>query len=40
MSTGTHRHSVRVDRLAWEASAVVFADLAEDVDRRPAWIRS
>jgi Ala-tRNA(Pro) deacylase len=38
---GSHRYTVRVDRAAWErASAVVYADLAEDSDRRPAWSRS
>ncbi|HEY7598399.1 MAG TPA: YbaK/EbsC family protein [Candidatus Limnocylindrales bacterium] len=40
-NAGSHLHSVRVDRLAWErASGVVYADLAEDYDRRPAWSRS
>lgn len=38
---GTHRHSVRVDREGWDrATDVVYGDLAEDVERRPAWSRS
>jgi Ala-tRNA(Pro) deacylase len=38
---GTHRHSVRVDRQAWErASGVTYADLADESDARPAWARS
>lgn len=37
-NAGSHRHSVRVDRAAWEhASGVRYADLAEDLDARPAW---
>ena len=40
-NAGTHRFSVRVDRVAWEqATGVVYGDLAETMDRRPAWIRS
>lgn len=40
-NAGTHHHSVRVERRAWETAArVIYADLAEDWDRRPAWIRS
>ena len=38
---GTHRHTVRVDRFAWEhASGVRYADLAADDDDRAAWARS
>ncbi|HEU5224560.1 MAG TPA: YbaK/EbsC family protein [Actinomycetota bacterium] len=38
---GTHRHSVRVDRAAWEeASGVRYADLAVDNDDRAAWASS
>ena len=37
-NAGTHRHSVRVDRSAWErATAVAYADLAADDPDRPAW---
>ena len=37
-NAGTHRHSVRVDRRAWErAAAVRYADLAADDPDRPAW---
>ena len=37
-NAGTHRHSVRVDRRAWErATAVRYADLAADDPDRPAW---
>ena len=37
-NAGTHRHSVRVDRAAWErATAVRYADLAVDDPDRPAW---
>jgi Ala-tRNA(Pro) deacylase len=40
-AAGSHRHTVRVDREAWEASAgVIYGDLATDVDRRPIWARS
>ena len=40
-NAGSHRFSVRVDRADWErATGVTFADLAEDRERRPAWIRS
>jgi Ala-tRNA(Pro) deacylase len=40
-NAGSHRYSVRVDRVAWDsATGVVYADLAEEVDRRPAWSRS
>jgi Ala-tRNA(Pro) deacylase len=40
-NAGSHRFSVRVERAAWEgATGVVYADLAEDRDRRPAWSRS
>jgi Ala-tRNA(Pro) deacylase len=40
-NAGTHRHSVRVDRATWErACGVKYLDLAEDVDARPAWMRS
>jgi Ala-tRNA(Pro) deacylase len=39
-NAGTHRHAVRVDRLAWErATRVPYADLAVD-DDRPAWADS
>lgn len=37
-NAGSHRHTVRVDRAAWERSAGVrYADLAEAAERRPAW---
>lgn len=37
-NAGSHRHSVRVDRAGWErAAAVRYADIADDVDVRPAW---
>jgi Ala-tRNA(Pro) deacylase len=40
-NAGSHRYSARVDQSGWErACQVVYADLAEDVDTRPAWIRS
>jgi Ala-tRNA(Pro) deacylase len=40
-NAGTHRHSVRLDRAAWEhAGEVQYADLAVDKDDRPAWSRS
>jgi Ala-tRNA(Pro) deacylase len=40
-NAGSHRFSVRVDRKSWErATGVVYADLAENVDREPAWFRS
>ena len=40
-NAGTHQHTVRVERGPWERAAnVIYADLAEDMDRRPAWIRS
>ena len=40
-NAGNHRDSVRVERAAWErASAVRYADLAEESNRRPAWARS
>lgn len=40
-NAGTHRHSVRVDRAAWEHAAhVQYADLAVDAEDRPAWARS
>lgn len=40
-NAGSHRWTVRVDRAAWERqSKVIYADLTEDVDRRPAWSRS
>jgi Ala-tRNA(Pro) deacylase len=40
-NAGSHRFSVRVDRVAWDrACHVVYADLAEDFDNRPAWVRS
>ena len=36
-NAGTHRHSVRVDRFAWErATGVSYVDLVVD-DARPAW---
>ncbi len=38
---GSHGHSVRVDRAAWErAAGIVYADLAEERDNRPRWARS
>jgi Ala-tRNA(Pro) deacylase len=37
-NAGTHRHTVRVDRPAWErATGVRYADLAMDDPDRPAW---
>jgi Ala-tRNA(Pro) deacylase len=37
-NAGSHRYSVRVDRLAWErAAAVQYADLASAANDRPAW---
>jgi Ala-tRNA(Pro) deacylase len=40
-NAGSHRFSARVNRDTWDrACQVVYADLAEDVDSRPAWIRS
>jgi Ala-tRNA(Pro) deacylase len=40
-NAGTHRVSVRVDRVAWERAAdVAYVDLAEDLERVPAWARS
>jgi Ala-tRNA(Pro) deacylase len=37
-NAGSHRFSVRVDRRAWEhAAGVIYADLAREADRRPAW---
>jgi Ala-tRNA(Pro) deacylase len=40
-NAGSHRFSVRVDRVAWErAAGVVYADLAVDDDVRPTWARS
>jgi Ala-tRNA(Pro) deacylase len=40
-NAGSHRHTVRVDRRAWErATGVVYADLAVARDGRPAWARS
>jgi Ala-tRNA(Pro) deacylase len=39
-NAGSHRFSVRVDRVAWErATGVAYADLALDDDARPAWAR-
>jgi Ala-tRNA(Pro) deacylase len=38
---GSHRFSVRVDRAAWErAAGVTYADLADERDAAPAWMRS
>jgi Ala-tRNA(Pro) deacylase len=40
-NAGTHRHSVRVDRAAWERAAQAhYADLVVDANDRPAWERS
>jgi Ala-tRNA(Pro) deacylase len=40
-NAGTHRHAVRVDRVAWErAAGVQYADLAVDEERLPAWALS
>lgn len=40
-NAGSHRFSARVDRARWElAASVVYADLAVDADRGPAWARS
>ena len=37
-NAGTHRHSVRLDREAWDrATGVRYADLAVARDERPAW---
>jgi Ala-tRNA(Pro) deacylase len=39
-NAGTHRASVRVDRLAWEqATHVHYADLAADAGSGPPWAR-
>jgi Ala-tRNA(Pro) deacylase len=39
-NAGSHRFSVRVDRLAWErATAVRYADLAAARETAPAWGR-
>ena len=40
-NAGSHRFSVRVDRVAWErATGVAYADIALDDDVRPAWARA
>jgi Ala-tRNA(Pro) deacylase len=40
-NAGSHRFSVRVDRLAWERAAdVVYGDIAVTTDDLPAWARS
>lgn len=40
-NAGSHSVAVRVDRAAWEkALGVIYADLAADVWREPAWARS
>jgi Ala-tRNA(Pro) deacylase len=40
-NAGTHRHAVRVDRVAWEqATGVQFGDLAVYEERLPAWALS
>ena len=40
-NAGSHRFSVRVDRSAWERAAEArYADLAQAIDRRPAWALS
>jgi Ala-tRNA(Pro) deacylase len=40
-NAGSHSHSVRVDREGWDrATGVIYGDLAQDVERRPAWSRS
>lgn len=40
-NAGSHRFSVRVDRVRWErACNVIYADLAEDADNGPAWASS
>jgi len=40
-NAGSHRCSVRVERMAWErATGVAYADLAATADDRPAWSRS
>ncbi|MDH4142022.1 MAG: YbaK/EbsC family protein [Chloroflexota bacterium] len=40
-NAGSHRFSVRVDRVAWErATGVLYADLAIDDDIRPTWART
>ena len=40
-NAGSHRYSVRVDRVGWErATGVIYADLAVDDDVRPTWARS
>lgn len=38
---GSHRFTVTVERSSWEKAAhVTYANLAVDVDRGPAWMRS
>ncbi len=38
---GSHRHTVRVERGAWERAAhPIYADLAEDRELEPPWARS
>ena len=40
-NAGTHHASVRVDRSGWErATGVRYANIATDIDSRPAWARS
>jgi Ala-tRNA(Pro) deacylase len=40
-NAGSHSCSVRVERSGWErATGVVYADLAADLDDRPAWAQS
>ncbi len=40
-NAGSHRFTVRVERLAWErATGVTYADLAIDDDVRPTWART
>jgi Ala-tRNA(Pro) deacylase len=39
-NAGSHRFSVRVERASWErACNVTYADLAEEADTVPAWVR-
>jgi Ala-tRNA(Pro) deacylase len=39
-NAGSHRYSARVDRARWErACEVIYADLAVDVEKGPAWAR-
>ena len=40
-NAGSHHFAVQVERAAWERAArPIYADLAEDLEDRPAWARS